>query len=122
MNALTMRAVRDGAGNVRHMPAPRGAPAPVARGRKKPVVPDPIRTDGASGAEQLRLFIERLERIAEEVHDAQQDFADVLAEAKSTGFDVKGIRAILTLRKTEKHHRDELEAVVETYREALGLR
>jgi uncharacterized protein (UPF0335 family) len=121
MNALTMRAVRDGAGNVRHMPAALAAPAPATRGRKKPVVPDPIRTNGESAAEQLRLFIERLERIQEEICGAQQDFADVMSEAKSTGYDTKGIRAILTLRKTEKHHRDEFEAILETYRGALGL-
>ena len=121
MNALTMRAVRDAAGNLRHIPAPIAAAPAAPRGRKKAIAPDPIRTNGESGAEQLRLFIERLERIAEEICEAQADFADVLAEANSTGFDPKGIRAILTLRKTEKHHRDEFEAILETYRGALGL-
>ncbi len=42
-------------------------------------------------------------------------------EAKSTGFDVKTIRTIVRLRKMEKHHRDEAEALLETYKQALGL-
>jgi uncharacterized protein (UPF0335 family) len=72
-------------------------------------------------AEQLRLFIERIERLEEEKKGIADDIKDVYAEAKSTGFDVKTMRHIVRLRKMEKHHRDEADALLETYRNALGL-
>ena len=72
-------------------------------------------------AEQLRLFIERIERLEEEKKGIADDIKDVYAEAKSTGFDVKTMRSIVKLRKMEKHHRDEAEALLETYKAALGL-
>jgi len=72
-------------------------------------------------AEQLRLFIERIERLEEEKKGIADDIKDVYGEAKSTGFDVKTIRTIVRLRKMEKHHRDEAEMLLETYKQALGL-
>jgi len=72
-------------------------------------------------AEQLRLFIERIERLEEEKKGIADDIKDVYAEAKSTGFDTKTMRHIVRLRKMEKHHRDEADALLETYRNALGL-
>lgn len=77
-------------------------------------------TDNVS-AEQLRLFIERIERLEEEKKAFTDDIRDVYAEAKSTGFDAKTMRAIIRLRKMEKHHRDEADALLETYRQALGI-
>ncbi|WP_137864390.1 MULTISPECIES: DUF2312 domain-containing protein [unclassified Sphingomonas] len=72
-------------------------------------------------AEQLRLFIERVERLEEEKKGIADDIKDVYAEAKSTGFDVKTMRSIVRLRKMEKHHRDEAEMLLETYKQALGI-
>ncbi|MFA5964788.1 MAG: DUF2312 domain-containing protein [Sphingomonas sp.] len=72
-------------------------------------------------AEQLRLFIERIERLEEEKKGMADDIRDVYAEAKSTGYDVKTMRAVVRLRRMEKHHRDEAEALLETYKAALGL-
>ena len=72
-------------------------------------------------ADQLRLLIERIERLEEEKKGIADDIKDVYGEAKSTGFDVKTIRTIVRLRKLEKHHRDEAEALLETYKQALGL-
>lgn len=72
-------------------------------------------------AEQLRLLIERIERLEEEKRGIADDIKDVYGEAKSTGFDVKTMRSIIKLRKMEKHHRDEAEALLETYKAALGL-
>ncbi|MBP2274779.1 MAG: DUF2312 domain-containing protein [Sphingomonas sp.] len=72
-------------------------------------------------ADQLRLLIERIERLEEEKKGIADDIKDVYGEAKSTGFDVKTIRTIVRLRKMEKHHRDEAEALLETYKQALGL-
>jgi uncharacterized protein (UPF0335 family) len=72
-------------------------------------------------ADQLRLLIERIERLDEEKKGIADDIKDVYGEAKSTGFDVKTIRSIVRLRKMEKHHRDEAGALIETYASALGM-
>jgi uncharacterized protein (UPF0335 family) len=72
-------------------------------------------------ADQLRLFIERIERLEEEKKGMADDIRDVYNEAKSTGFDSKTMRTIIRLRKMEKHARDEAEALLETYKAALGL-
>jgi len=122
MTAMTMRAVPDGNGGFRHVATP-FVPTIVSKGKakKKATPPDPIVTNGESGAEQLRLLIERIERIEEEEKGIKDDKKDVYAEAKATGWDVKGIRTIIALRKTEKHHRDEFEAILDTYKSALGL-
>jgi uncharacterized protein (UPF0335 family) len=72
-------------------------------------------------AEQLRLLIERIERLEEEKKGISDDIKDVYGEAKATGFDVKTMRTIVRLRKLEKHHREEAEMLLETYKQALGL-
>jgi uncharacterized protein (UPF0335 family) len=72
-------------------------------------------------ADQLRLLIERIERLEEEKKGIADDIRDVYGEAKSTGFDTKTMRAIVRLRKMEKHDRDEQDALLETYRIALGM-
>jgi uncharacterized protein (UPF0335 family) len=72
-------------------------------------------------AEQLRLLIERIERLEEEKKSLSDDIKDVYAEAKSTGFDVKTMRTIIRLRRLEKHHRDEADMLLETYKNALGI-
>ncbi len=72
-------------------------------------------------AEQLRLFIERIERMEEDKKGIADDIKDVYAEAKGTGFDTKTMRAIVRLRKMEKAARQEAEALLDTYKTALGL-
>lgn len=72
-------------------------------------------------ADQLRLFIERIERLEDEKKGISDDIKDVYAESKSNGFDTKTIRAIVRLRKMEKHHREEAEMLLETYKHALGM-
>ncbi|MBA3836205.1 MAG: DUF2312 domain-containing protein [Sphingomonas sp.] len=72
-------------------------------------------------ADQLRLFIERIERLEEEKKGIADDIKDVYAEAKSNGYDTKTMRTIVRLRRMEKHHRDEAEMLLETYKAALGL-
>ena len=72
-------------------------------------------------AEQLRLFIERIERLEEEKKGMSDDIRDVYNEAKSQGYDTKTMRSIIRLRKMEKHARDEAEALLDTYKAALGL-
>lgn len=71
--------------------------------------------------DELRLLIERAERIQVEIDASREDLRDVFSEAKSRGYDRKGMREILRLRKMDKHVRDEEEAVIETYKAAMGL-
>lgn len=83
---------------------------------------DPMKTNGEASAEQLRLLLERIERIEEEERGIADDKKDVFAEAKAMGFDVKTMRTILKLRRMESHHREEAEAVLETYLVSLGMK
>lgn len=71
--------------------------------------------------QQLRSLIERIERLEEEKKALSSDIRDVFAEAKATGFDVKAMRQVLKLRKQDMHERQEQEALVETYMNALGM-
>ncbi len=121
MNMLTMRTVRDAGGMVRHMPAPFQPAAPAAKGRKKRFLPDPIKTNGEAAAEELRVLIERAERIADEIKGMQNDFNDVIAEATCRGHDGKAIRKILAIRKKNKEDFLQEEGVLETYLTALGM-
>jgi uncharacterized protein (UPF0335 family) len=72
-------------------------------------------------AEQLRLFIERIETLEEEKKGIADDIKDVYAEAKGTGFDTKTMKAIVRLRKMEAAARQEAEALLDVYKTALGL-
>ena len=71
--------------------------------------------------DQLKAFIERVERLEEEKKALADDIRDVFAEAKGTGFDVKALRAVLKLRKQDVDERREHETIVETYLHALGM-
>lgn len=72
-------------------------------------------------AEELKQFIERIERLEEEKKAIADDVRDVYAEAKGRGFDIKAIRAIVRLRAKEPHEREEEEAILELYKSALGM-
>lgn len=72
-------------------------------------------------ADQLRLFIERIERLEEEKKGIADDIKDVYSEAKGQGFDAKTIREIVKLRKMDIHARREREALLDTYKAALGM-
>ena len=77
--------------------------------------------EGTVAADQLRLFIERIERLEEEKKGMADDIRDVYAEAKANGYDTKTMRQIVRLRRLETHVRQEADALLETYRQALGL-
>src|SRR6266581_9611777 len=77
--------------------------------------------EGTVAADQLRLFIERIERLEEEKKGIADDVRDVYAEAKANGYDPKIMRMIVRLRRMETHTRQEQDAVLDTYRAALGL-
>jgi uncharacterized protein (UPF0335 family) len=72
-------------------------------------------------ADELRLLIERIERLEEEKRSFADEIKDVYSEAKSRGYDAKIMRQIVRLRKMEQHDRDEMEAILDTYKAALGL-
>jgi len=78
-------------------------------------------SEGNVVADQLRLLIERIERLEEEKRGIGDDIKDVYLEAKATGYDPKIIRQILRLRRMEPHVRQEMEAILETYMSALGM-
>jgi uncharacterized protein (UPF0335 family) len=71
--------------------------------------------------DQLKAFIERIERLEEERKVISDDIRDVFAEAKGNGFDVKALRAVIRIRKQDKEERQEHEAILETYLHALGM-
>ena len=72
-------------------------------------------------AEELRLLIERIERLEEEKKGISDDIREVYSEAKNRGYDAKIMRQIIKLRAMETHERQEWEAVLDTYISALGM-
>lgn len=71
--------------------------------------------------DRLRLLIERIERLEEEKKGIGDDIKDVYAEAKATGYDAKILRQIVRLRKMKPDDRREMEALLDTYKNALGI-
>ena len=71
--------------------------------------------------DQLKAFVERIERLEEEKKAIADDIRDVFAEAKANGFDVKAMRTVVRLRKQDINERKEQEAILETYLHALGM-
>ena len=76
---------------------------------------------GGIAADRLRQFIERIERLEEEKAAMAADVREVYAEAKSVGFDPKVMRQIVKLRKMDSADQQELEALIDTYKHALGM-
>ena len=71
--------------------------------------------------DRLRLLIERVERLEEEKKGIADDIRDTYAEGKAVGYDTKMMRQIYRLRKMKPDDRREMEAILETYKAALGL-
>ena len=72
-------------------------------------------------ADELRQFIERIERLEAEKKDLADAQKEVLAEAKGRGYDTKVMRKVIALRKRDANDIAEEEAVLEMYKEALGM-
>lgn len=72
-------------------------------------------------ANELRQFIERIERLEAEKKDLAEQQKEVMAEAKGRGYDTKVIRKVVALRKRDKDDIAEEEAILEMYKEALGM-
>ena len=87
----------------------------------QPNLMEHVLAEGNVAADELRLLIERIERLEEEKKAIADDVKDVYGEAKARGYDPKTMRAIVRLRKMENNARQEAEALLETYKAALGL-
>lgn len=72
-------------------------------------------------AGQLKAFIERIERLEEAKKTIADDIKDVYAEAKGTGFDIKVLRKIVSMRKQDQHERKEQDELLSLYLHALGM-
>ena len=73
------------------------------------------------GADQLRSFIERIERLEEEKKALSEDIKEVYAEAKSEGFDTAIMRQVIRIRKMNEADLQEQEELLEVYKRALGM-
>lgn len=71
--------------------------------------------------DELRQFIERIERLEAEKKDISDQVKEVMAELKGRGYDVKAVRAILKIRKSDADDIAEQEAIVALYKTALGM-
>lgn len=74
-----------------------------------------------AAAEQLRSYVERIERLEEEKTNIASDIKDVYSEAKSMGYDVKCIRKVVSMRKRKPHELEEEEQIMTLYRMAVGI-
>ena len=76
---------------------------------------------GGTAGERLRQFIERVERLEEERRTLGADIREVYSEAKALGFEPKIMRQLVRLRRMETHELVEQEALLDTYKHALGM-
>ena len=79
-----------------------------------------LETQGVA-RDQLRAFVERIERLVEEKKTIADDIKDVYGETKAMGFDTKVLRKVISIRKQDQNERMEQEAVLDTYLHALGM-
>ena len=71
--------------------------------------------------DQLKSVVERIERLEEEKAALAEDIKEVYAEATANGFDTKILRTVIRLRKQDKNERQEQEALLDLYLQALGM-
>jgi uncharacterized protein (UPF0335 family) len=76
---------------------------------------------GGVSAEQLKSYVERIERLEDEKAKVAEDVREVYSEAKANGFDTKTIRQVVKLRKMDHDDRQEQEYMLDLYKKALGL-
>jgi uncharacterized protein (UPF0335 family) len=74
---------------------------------------------GEVAGDQLRVIVERIEHIEEEIKELIEAKKEVYLEAKGNGFDVKTLREVIRVRKQDQKERDELETLVEVYLQAI---
>lgn len=84
-------------------------------------IPVALPEEHRAADDRLRLLIERIERLDEEKKGISDDIRDVYGEAKANGYDVKVTRQIIRLRRMRPDDRREMEAVLDVYKNALGI-
>jgi uncharacterized protein (UPF0335 family) len=77
--------------------------------------------DNSIAAQELRLFVERVERLEEEKKGLADDIKDVMAEIKGRGYDTKIVRKLLAIRKLKPGVYEEQQMLLETYLSSLGM-
>ena len=81
---------------------------------------DTVSTDSVA-QDQLKAFVERIERMEEEKKAIADDIREIYAEAKGNGFDIKVLRQVVKIRKQDHSERMEQEAILDLYLAALGM-
>jgi uncharacterized protein (UPF0335 family) len=76
---------------------------------------------GHNSKEQLKAIVERIENVNEQIKELTSDRGDIFKEAKGTGWDVKALRTIIRLRAMSPDDRAEQDAILDTYKNALGM-
>jgi len=82
---------------------------------------DTIEEKGSIAAQELRLFVERVERLEEEKKGIADDIKEVMSEMKGRGYDTKIVRKIIAIRRKKKGEHEEEAMILETYMAALGM-
>lgn len=90
-------------------------------GHNNPPADDAAFNTESVAADQLKSFVERIEKLEEEKAGIAGDIRDTYAEAKGNGFDTKILRRIIAMRKRDHAERQEEEAILELYLHALGM-
>jgi uncharacterized protein (UPF0335 family) len=85
------------------------------------IIEDEPQTQYKVTAGELRQFVERYERLEQEKKDIADQQKEVMAEARGRGYDVKVLRKLIALRRREPAELSEEEAILELYKEALGM-
>jgi uncharacterized protein (UPF0335 family) len=78
-------------------------------------------TVNVASVDRLRGFVERIERVEEEMDNSKADRKEIYLELKGEGYDAKAIRKVVRLRKQDRATRQEEEALLDTYKSALGI-
>jgi uncharacterized protein (UPF0335 family) len=93
----------------------------AASSDKKPETEPRAGAPARFAKDQLKSFVERVERLEEEKKAILDDIRDIYATAKGNGFDVKALRTVVAMRRQDENERKEQEAILETYLHALGM-
>lgn len=72
-------------------------------------------------ADELRQFVERFEQLESEKKDVTEQQKELMAEAKGRGYDTKVLKKVISLRKRKPDDIAEEEAILEVYKQALGM-
>src|ERR1700721_4053883 len=97
------------------------APPPAATAPAATAAAKDEQTAHRFAKDQLKAFVERIERLEEDKKTISDDIRDVYAESKGNGYDVKALRTIVRMRKQAANERAEQETILETYMQALGM-